>query len=269
MVRNRAYLAPAAALAALVAMLARAEAIETGQVLPDATLAKADGGSAPLVERASSATVVVFFRGEQERSEETLRMLAACGPRLAGKPVRLVGVVPVDSAAAAQAAVTAARLKLPVLVDQGDAVYSAARLKLHPAIAIVDRSRRVLAFEPYREVGSCDLLVAHVRRALGEVSDTDVARVAEPAKSSMPGDDPTGVAQRHVKFGRKLLQTKAYAAAHENARKALAIAPVADAWRLEAEVFAAEGRCAEATKAFDSAVALEPKGAAARPACGR
>ncbi len=109
MAAKRAWLMAVVASAALGAMLARAEAIETGQLLPDATLRRADAGSAPVVDRAALATAVLFFRGGQERSEETVRMLAACAPRLAGKPVRIVGVVPEDSAAAAQAAVDAGR----------------------------------------------------------------------------------------------------------------------------------------------------------------
>jgi peroxiredoxin len=191
-----AMLAPFVALGGAVAVpAARAQAIESGQVLPDVTLARVDGGSAPLIDRASSATAVIFFRAPHERSEETLRMLAACQPRLAGKPVRLVGVVPADSAEAARAAAQSAGAKLPVLVDRGDAVYSAAGVRTHPAIAIVDRARKVVAF-----------------------------------------------------------------------------APSVEAWRLEGEAFAAEGRCPDARRAFDAALALDPgdrETTAARQACGR
>lgn len=252
-----------------LAMVARAEAVETGRALPDVTLRRADAGTAPLVERGSAATVAVFFRTGQERSEETLRTLAECAPRLAGKPVRFVGVVPADSAAGAPGALAEAKLKLPVLVDEGDALYAAAGIRTHPAILILDRARKVVAFEQYREVGACEVLVALVRRQLGEISDAEVAKAEAPGTSAMPGDDPSGVARRQVSFGRKLLQSKAYAAAHESARKALQIAPLADAWRLEAEVFAAEGRCAEANQAFDKAAVLDRGGSAARPACGR
>ena len=268
-----AMLAPFVALGGAVAVpAARAQAIESGQVLPDVTLARVDGGSAPLIDRASSATAVVFFRAPHERSEETLRMLAACQPRLAGKPVRLVGVVPADSAEAARAAAQAAGAKLPVLVDGGDAVYSAAGVRTHPAIAIVDRARKVVAFEPYHQVDFCEVVAARLRRALGEIGDAEVARIVSPAASQLPGDSPAAVAHRHASLGRKLLAGKAYPQAHESARKAIALAPSAEAWRLEGEVFVAEGRCPDALRAFDAALALAPgdrETTAARQACGR
>jgi tetratricopeptide (TPR) repeat protein len=199
-------------------------------------------------------------------------MLAACEPRLAGKPVRLVGVVPADSAEPARAAAAAAGAKLPLLVDPDDAVYAAAGVRTHPAIAVADRARKVVAFEPYHQVDYCEVLVARIRRALGEIGDAEVSRAVAPASSQLPGDSPEAVAHRHVSLGRKLLAAKAYRQAHESARKAIALAPSADAWRLEGEVFAAEGRCPDAVRSFDAALALAPGDAAAtaaRRACGR
>jgi hypothetical protein len=273
MIVNRAFLAPAVALSALAALAPRAEAIEPGQVLPIVTLPRAGGGgSAPLVDRASAVTVVVFFKAPHERSEEALRALAGCQPRLAGKPVGFVGVVPPDSAAGAAAAVAAAGVKLPVLVDAEEAVYAAARIRMHPFVAVADRARRVAAAEPYHPVGFCDAVVARVRQALGEIGEAEVARALAPPPSQLPGDSPGAVAHRHVSFGRKLLAARSLGAAHEEARKAIALAPSADAWRLEGEVFAAEGRCPDAVKAFDAALAIDPgdsAAAAARQACGR
>ena len=93
----RAVLAPFAVLAALTTLAARVEAVETGQVVAETTLETVDGGKAPLVDPGSGATAIVFFRTQQERSQETLRMMARCQPQLAGKPVRWVGVVPGDT----------------------------------------------------------------------------------------------------------------------------------------------------------------------------
>jgi tetratricopeptide (TPR) repeat protein len=267
---KRAMLVPVAVLAAIAASGARAQAGETGQVLPDVSLTRVDGGTAPLVDGAAAATALVFFRAGQERSEETLRMLAGCESRLAGKPARIVGVVPADSAEGAKAALAASKAKLTVLVDPGDVVYAAAGVRTHPVVVVVDRARRVLAFEPYHQVGYCDAVVARVRRALGEIGDAEVAQALAPAPSALP-EEPGGVARRHVSLGRKLLDAKVYAPAHDNARKAIAVAPTADAWRLEGDIFAAEGRCGEADRAFDAALALDPNDAAAakaRQACG-
>ncbi len=260
----RAVLAPFAVLAALTTLAARVEAVETGQVVAETTLETVDGGKAPLVDPGYGATAIVFFRTQQERSQETLRMMARCQPQLAGKPVRWVGVVPGDTPPAeAKASVVASGMNLPVLLDEGDAVYAWLAIRMHPGIAVVDRGRRVVAYEPYHQVDYCGIVVARIRRALGEISDVDVANAIAPPSSHLPGDDPAGVAGRHLSFGRKLLAAKAYAQAHENARKAVAISPSPAGWCLEGEVFAAEGKCADAKKAFDAALALDPDDAAA------
>jgi peroxiredoxin len=272
MIRMRAWLAPVAAAVVLGALAVRAGAVEEGQVVPLVTLPRAGGGAAPLVDRAAAATVIVFFRVPHERSEETLRMLAACQPRLAGRQVGFVGVVPPDSAAAAAAAVEASGARLPVLVDVEEAVYAAARVRMHPMVAVVDRSRRVVAAEPFHQVGYCEAVVARVRRALGEIDDAAVAEALAPPASQLPDQTPAGVARRHLALGRKHLAARSFAHAHESARRAIALAPSADAWRLEGDVFAAEGRCADAVVAFDAALALDPKdgaASAARQACGR
>jgi len=271
---HRAFLAPVAILAAAVSVAARAEAVETGQVVPEVTLRQLDGGTAPLVDRTAGATAIVFFRVEQERSLETLKLMARCQPQLAGKPVRWVGLVPGDTLPAdARGAVEASGMKLPVLVDESDAVYAKLGIRMHPGIGVVDRGRRLVAYEPFHEVDYCGIVVARVRRVLGEISDAEVASALAPPTSQLPGgDDRAGIASRHVSFGRKLLAAKAYAPAHESARKAVGLAPSPAAWALEGQIFAAEGKCAEALKAFDSALALDPKDAAAaqgKQGCGR
>lgn len=256
----------------LIALVGQAAAAETGVILDEMKLRRADGAAAALFERGASATVLVFFRPGHERSAEALRAVAATQAALADKPVRWVGVAPGGSTAADAEAALAVAPRLTVLVDEGDALYARVAIRTHPAILFLDRSRRVLAFEPFHPIDFADILRARVRRALGEIGDAEVAQALEPKKSEMPGEDPAGVASRHVSFGRKLLRAKAFAAAHESARKSMAIAPTAAAWALEGEIFAAEGKCGEAESAFASALKLDPADAAAlagRGACAR
>lgn len=247
----------------VVALVGRAAAAETGQVLDEMKLRQLDGSAVPLFERGASATVLVFFRPDHERSAEALRVVAKTQDALAGKPVRWVGVAPGGIQAADGAAALAAAPKLTVLVDEGDALYSRLGIRTHPALIFVDRSRRVIAFEPFHPIDFGDIVRARVQRALGEITDAEVGKALAPERSQMPGEDPLGVASRHVRFGRKLLHGKAFAAAHENARKSMAIAPTAAAWALEGEIFAAEGKCAEAETAFASALKLDPREPAA------
>lgn len=250
---------------------AAAEGAPSPRILPEVTLPAAQGGSAPLVDRAAQLTAVVFLDAGQERSLEAVRVLAGCRARLSGEPVRLAVVARAGAADAVALAVRAAGLDAPVLVDEEDAVQVAAGVRSRPAVALADRSRRVVAFEPYHQVGWCDVIVARVQRALGRIGDADVDRVIAPAATALPGDAPGGTAHRHVALARRLLAARSFGPAHDSVRKAIALAPTAEAWALEGEVFAAEGRCAEALRAFDAALALAPgdrAAAAGRQACG-
>jgi tetratricopeptide (TPR) repeat protein len=243
---------------------ATAEAAREGSV-DEARLRMLDGGAANLVEKGSAASVLVFFRSGNDRSVDALRAMGECQASFGAKPVRFVGVVSDrDPPADVRAAVASAGSRLPVLVDEGDAIY--ARLGY-----VLDRARRIVAFEPYRQVGLADAVRAHVRRALGEITAGDEAKALAPAQSTLPGEDPTGVAIRHVRFGRKLLAAGAVGTAHENARRSLALAPTAAGWALEGDAFRAEGKCAEAATAYAAALKLDPasgEALAGRKACG-
>ncbi|HET8540472.1 MAG TPA: TlpA disulfide reductase family protein [Anaeromyxobacter sp.] len=265
------FLAVAAVIAGASApRRARAET-ERGTSVDDARMRTLDGGTASLFEKGSAASVLVLFRPAHDRSVEALRAMGECQAALSGKAVRFVGIVSDrDPAAEVRDALAAAGTKLPVLVDEGDALYAKLGVRAHPAIFVLDRARKIVAQEAYRQVGLCDVVKAHIRRALGELSEADHAKALAPAQSQLPGEDPTGVAMRHVKFGRKLLAAGSVAMAHDNARKSLALAPTAAAWVLEGDAFKAEGKCADAVKAYDAALRLDRADAAAlagRQAC--
>ncbi len=249
---------------------ARAQAARRGPV-DDARMRTLDGGTAQLLEKGAAASVLVFIRAEHDRSVEALRAIGECQAFFAKKPVRFVGIVSDrDAPDGVRAALGAAGAKLPVLVDEGDALYARLGVRIHPAIFVLDRTRTIVAFDSYRQVGLCEEVKAQVRRALGEISDAELAKAIEPPRSALPGQDPAGVAVRHVKFGRKLLAAGSVAMAHDNARKSLAIAPSAGGWALEGDAFRAEGKCAEAVKAYESALQLDAADAAAlagRKAC--
>lgn len=243
----------------------RADAVEVGQILDEVSLKVLEGGgTAPLVERSSSATVAIFFRPGQDRSTDTLKTVGTCGDPLSRKGVRTVGVVSGETPPEEiRQTLAAAGATLPVLLDAGDALYARAGIRMHPAILILDRARKITGFEPYHQVDFCAIIGARVRRALGELDDAALAKAMAPADSKLPGADPLGVAMRHVSFGRKLLKGGASVAAHENAQKSLAISPTAAAWVLEGDAFVAEGKCPDARRAYDSALQLDAQDAAA------
>ncbi|WP_242396009.1 thioredoxin domain-containing protein [Anaeromyxobacter oryzisoli] len=252
-------------LAVLASLSATALAGDPAPTTVAAALPGLEGGTEELQPRGANASVLVFFRPGHERSQAMLADVARSQERLAGKPVRWVGVVsPGTDAASARADLARTGARLALALDPDDATYGAIGLRMRPAAVVLSKGRAISAVEPFHAVDGCDLLTVQVRRALGEATDTDVARAAAPERSALPGDgDPALVARRNLHLGRKLLAVRSYAKAHEQVRRALAIAPLADAWVLEGDVFVAEQRCADARKAFEAALALDPRHAGA------
>lgn len=255
---------PLPVLAALLASAAPAT-LPSAPALAAATLPGLDGGTEELQPRGADASVLVFLRPEHERSQAMLADVARCQERLAGKRVRWLGVVPDGTdAASVRADVARAGARLALAVDRGDAVYDALGLRMRPVVLVLSKGRAISGVEPFHAVDGCELLTVRVLRALGEATDADVARAAAPERSALPGDgDPTLVARRNLHLGEKLLAAGIYAKAHEQVRKALEVAPLADAWALEGEIFAAEQRCADARRAFAAALSLDPQQARA------
>ena len=233
-------------LSAVVAVAPRARAhAGTGTVVEDAELPTAAGGRARLLSPPARLTALVYFRAGQERSEEALAALAACEKALAGHPVRFVALVPGDTQpAVARALAARAGIRMPVLLDEGDAIYSRLSIRLAPVVFLVDGDARIVDFEQYREIDYREVVEARIRYHLGEIDAAALARVESPPRNSMPSDDPRDVSTRDVNMGRKLLERRELARAAAAAQKALERAPSPAAFALLGDVAAARGSCA-------------------------
>ncbi len=217
-----------AALAAglLAAPAAAAAHVEAGQQLEQLELPALGGGRLPLLGK-GALDVLVFFRPGNERSADTLERLAECEPALAAKQVRVVGVVSSSAPAGeVRAAVDRAGLRAPVLVDEGDALYGRLELRQHPVVVVVDRRHRVAAVEPYQRLRYCEIVKARIAFLLGEIGQAELDRVLAPPKAEFPTAVAGGGAGRYVKLGEREL---------------------------------AKGNCALAVKAFDHALAIDPR----------
>jgi peroxiredoxin len=263
----------------LLAGPARAESdrsdrrVQVGDTVQDVVLPTLDGGRDHLLAKGVKANVFVFFRPEQERSTDTLKDLAGCEKEFGGKPVRFVGVVS-DSwpKEQVQALVKETGVRMPVLVDEGDALYGALGIRLHPVILIADGKGKLAAFEPFRQINYCARVKVRIRWLLGEVSEEEIAKVDEPARSPLPHSDE-GVAKRHLNFARRLHEIGQNDMALAEVRKGIAIAPSADLHALEGRILAAMGKCPDAIQAFDAALKIEPANSVAtegkKKGCGK
>ncbi|BDG10299.1 hypothetical protein AMPC_34120 [Anaeromyxobacter paludicola] len=237
--------------------------VDLGGTVENAELPTLDGGRAPLLAKKALANVLVFFRPDQEHSVSTLRQLVDCEKRFESKPVHWVAVVsdtyPPDEV---RAVVKDAGVKMPVVRDVGDALYGKLGIRLHPVVGIVDAKQKLVAYEPFHKIDYCALVTARIQFVLGEIDAQQLQAVLAPPRATQGGDDQ--VARRHVKMGEMMLKSGNTASAEENARKALEKDPaLASAHALLGGALAGQGKCAEAAKAFDEALKLEPQNAAA------
>jgi tetratricopeptide (TPR) repeat protein len=249
-----------AALTGLAAspLLAHAHA-EVGTAVPNPELVAASGEKLHLLDPMAQVSVLIFVRAGQERSVDALKAMARCEKELAGKPVRFLAIVPADTTAdQAKALAVTTGVRMPLLFDVDDALYEKLLVRLHPVVFLVDAKARVSDFEQYRQIDYCDVIMARIRFRLGEIDQAALTRIVEPARNTMPGDDPKDVGNRDVNLGRKQLKIGQYDKAIASANKALGVSPNPGAFALLGDVAAARGNCAAALKQYESALKLDP-----------
>lgn len=203
-------------------------------------------GKPELLLGTAQANVFVFFRTGQEHSASALAQVAKLEAELAGKPVRFVGVVSgTEPREEVRNLVRAAGLRMPVLIDEGDALYGELGVVLHPSVGIADAKHRLVGYQPFRKVNLLDVLRGRIQLALGEITETQLAAIVDPPAA------PTGVnrAAARVNLARKLLAMGSVVAAIDSARAAVKLDPgLADAHAVLAEALARDGQCPEAER---------------------
>lgn len=236
-----------------------------GTPIPDRTMVTLDGKRATLLAP-GKVTVFVFVRTRQEFSEASLRQLAVLERELAGKPVRFVAVVS-DGEVPAEVRDLAreAGIRMPVLIDQGDALYGELGVAMYPSAGIVQRDGRLGAFQPFRKVNYLDAMRARVQVALGELDEAGLAKVLDPG---IPEKTGAGRAHARVTLGRALLAAGNVEKAVESARAAIALDPgLADAHQLLSAALAKAGQCGEAEREAAVVRQLAPSAISPALAC--
>jgi hypothetical protein len=246
-------------LALLLAMPASAQAfreIEVGAQLRNRDLPTVDGKKAPLLGSAR-ANVFVFFRTAHDHSTETLVQLAKLEAELAGKPVRIVGIVSdADPREEVLAMVRAAGVRMPVLVDVGDALYGELGVALHPSIGIADARHKLVGYQAFRRINLLDALRGRIQLALGEISEAQLAEVLEPAASEVA----VNRAKARMNLARKLLEAGDVDGAVASARAAVTLEPGRpETHALLAELLAQAGKCEESTRESNEARFIDPR----------
>lgn len=215
-----------------------------------------EGGKAFMLKDVD-ANVLVFFRANQPRSLAALRELAQCQAGFVGKSVHWMSVVssstPIESVLAVR---RETGFTVPVLLDREDALYGSLGVAMHPVVVVIDRNKKLAAFEPFRAVDFCSVINARIRYLLHEISDADLDNALAPPKSSQGGNDQ--VARRYRALAEAQYNGKNYGKALENVRKSLARdSQLASAYALLGQIQLAQDNCAEAIPAFNQALAID------------
>jgi hypothetical protein len=238
---------------------------QVGSVIENVELATVDGRKHALLSNAT-ANVFLFFKPGQEHSRAVLQQVAVCARDLSTQSVHWVAVVSSRfSRTEIDAEVRETGIRMPVLIDDGDALYGRLGVALVPVTGITDRDHRLVAYQPFTKINYVEVVRARIRHLLKEISDAELAQVLNPPKATQGGD--VEVAHRRLKLAEKLWRAGNAATAQENVRQSIAKDPTfAPAHALLGKILTAQGRWADAVDAFEQALKLDPANALAREA---
>jgi hypothetical protein len=215
---------PLALLSVAAAPAARAR-VDVGETIQSVELPTLAGGKVPLLAK-TGVNVILFWRPNQDHSLDTLKQMAACTKVFAGKPVHMVAVVSSTYPRAdIKAAVDEAKLPVPVLLDVDDDLYGKLDVRQHPLVLVTDDKGKVALSQPYVRLRYCEIVHAHVRYLLKEITSAQLEVAVNPPRASMPSDDKNHIARRFVNMGKLDLEAGHCDRALDSFRKALEISP--------------------------------------------
>jgi tetratricopeptide (TPR) repeat protein len=216
-----------------------------------------DGKRVDLIGSAK-ANVFVFFRPGQDHSLQTLSQLAALEKELVGKPVRFVAVTS-DSYDRGEVAAVArdAGIRMPILIDAGDALYGELGVALHPVVGITDARGKLLAYQHFLKINMLDVVRGRIQVALGELGEEQMALLVNPPAARIALGNRAGAKSRFL-LARALLSRGNFEKAIENARAGVALdATFAPVHAILARALSASGLCAEAEHELAEALRLD------------
>jgi tetratricopeptide (TPR) repeat protein len=231
--------------------------LPVGGTLKNRQLPTLDGKRAPLLGGAK-VNVFVFFRPAQDHSLQTLSQLARLEQEFQGKSVGFTAVTsdsyPRDEVAAV---VREAGIRMPILIDAGDALYGELGVALHPVVGIADARGTLVAYQHFLKINMLDVVRGRIQVALGEIGDLEMAKLIEPPAAAIDLGNRSGAKSRFL-LARALLARGNVEKAIENARAGVALdASFAPVHAILAKALSAAGQCAEAERELAAALRID------------
>ncbi len=248
--------AAAAAVLGFVPLAAFSNA-EIGSTVENRELGVFGGGTRSYLGDAE-ANVFIFFRPGQEHSHELAAGLAELIRETGERSVSWTAIVSGSSSPEEiRAFIDETGLAMPVLIDEGDALYGELGARLHPVLGIADADATLVAYQHFTKINMVAALRGRILHQLGEISDEELARIERPERTELTsGDDK---AKSHLKLARMLLGSGRAEKALEVARKSIELDPeLAAAHAVAGAALVMQDDCAAALEAFSKALELDP-----------
>ncbi len=235
--------------------------VSVGGPVPTLTLEDVQGKPVGLPPSGRTA-VIAFWRPGQRFSEEALSDLETLASGLRAKGVELIAV----AEAGADPQLSRARsktLSLRFLLDREGRAGDAYGIIVFPSAAVIGPDGRLRYYLPSRNANYRVLIEGHVSRALGEISDGELA--ARLAKVGEVYGQTAEGARAAYKRGVALAQEKRFADAAAALAQALSLAPdLLEAHLQLGYVLLDLGEPAQALKQFEFVLKKNPTSPGAR-----
>ncbi|MFQ5897589.1 MAG: tetratricopeptide repeat protein [Candidatus Methylomirabilia bacterium] len=147
--------------------------VSVGDPAPLLTLEDLQGRSVK-VPQPGRVTVVIFWRPGQRFSEEALKGLAGLKEAMEPRGVEMMAVAEAGSNPH-ESRILAKRLSLRFLLDPQSRAAQAYGIIVYPSTAVVGPGGRLRYYLPSRNVNYRTLIEGHLLRALGEISEKELA----------------------------------------------------------------------------------------------
>ena len=151
-----------------------------------------------------------------------------------------------------------AKLDLPFLIDEKEALAAQLGVVLHPVAGVTDEQHRMVFHHPYRAVSWGVRLKTMIRFQLGEIPKQELDSVLDPAPPVYGGG--SAKALLHLHLAERLYAGKKLSLALAELEKCMKLDPdLAAAHSLLAQIAVEEKDCAAGRAALQTALKLDPK----------
>jgi tetratricopeptide (TPR) repeat protein len=232
--------------------------VTDGKTAPGFTLSSIDNRVISLREYKDKVVLLLYWRTGHERSLLALRDSKDISDKFKKKDVKVISVIADgDSRDEAKKIMADTGIDFPVLVDGNRQVYSAYGIRVYPSTVIIDKKGMVSHSIPSHPLSYKKLLNAYIKKALGELNETEVEEVLSSHKEKK--DEASLEAQRLYNLALKFVKSGLHDLAIDTVKKSLKANPgMAESHVLLGFLYLEVKDADNAVKTFNTALKLDP-----------